>query len=267
MPYADSDGVRICWEDAGQGEPVLLIMGHMYPRQMWHWLLPALTERFHVIWFDNRGAGDSDKPRGPYTVEQMAADALAVLEAAGESGAHVIGVSMGGLMAQELALAHRDRVRSLVLGCTGALPPHKAVSPGVRDRLVAHLHARAPRRLRVRLNARVVYGPTTAPEKIARDLSILRAQRYSAAGLLGQAAAVGAYHSLDRLASLSLPTLVLHGDQDRVVPLEMGRQLAATIPRARLVVLQGAGHNFVADCTEEATGAILSFLEEAEAAR
>src|SRR3569833_1334595 len=118
MPYTTNNGVKLYWDSLGQGPPVLLIMGLSFTHEMWYRILPVLTERHRVILFDNRGMGRSDVPRGPYSMRRMAEDAGIVLDAAGVSAAHVSGASMGGMIAQELALRSPSRVLSLVLGCT-----------------------------------------------------------------------------------------------------------------------------------------------------
>ena len=109
---------RIAWERHGAGEPLLLVHGLGYARWGWEPVLPGLAERFDVLLFDNRGIGESDAPPGPYTVAELAGDAVAVLDEAGVERAHVVGTSLGGMVAQELALAHPGRVDRLVLACT-----------------------------------------------------------------------------------------------------------------------------------------------------
>jgi len=124
------DGARLWWTSEGQGEPVVLVMGLAYPADMWFRVSPVLAERYRVIRLDNRGAGRTgDVPGMPYTVETMAADVLAVLDEAGESTAHVVGVSMGGLVAQEVAMSAPERVRSLVLACTHPGAAHAVWDP------------------------------------------------------------------------------------------------------------------------------------------
>ena len=115
---AQTDGAQLHYEIAGKGDPVLLIMGLGMASTAWWRTVPVLAKRLRVITFDNRGAGRSDAPRGPYTLRQLAADAVAVLDAAGEERAHVYGFSLGGMIAQELALRHPERVSKLVLGAT-----------------------------------------------------------------------------------------------------------------------------------------------------
>ena len=115
MAYTTVDGVRLWWEASGEGEPLLLIQGLGFSGAMWYRLLPALAARHRVIRYDARGIGRSDVPPGPYSIDRMAADAMAVLDAARESTAHVFGCSLGGIVAQEVAITYLDRVRSLTL--------------------------------------------------------------------------------------------------------------------------------------------------------
>src|ERR1700752_4587568 len=123
MPFAEDDGVKIYWEELGQGAPLLLIMGLGWASYLWHRTRPVVAQRYRTITLDNRGVGRSDVPEGPYPIAVMASDAAAVLDAAGVESADVFGVSMGGMIAQEFALQYPKRVRSLILGCTAAGGP------------------------------------------------------------------------------------------------------------------------------------------------
>ena len=118
MPHTSRDGVSLYWEERGAGDPLLLIMGLGVTLEGWSRLAAELADRYRIILFDNRGVGRSDVPPGPYAISTLAADVAAVLDAAGIDAAHVFGVSMGGMIAQEFALAYPSRVRSLILGCT-----------------------------------------------------------------------------------------------------------------------------------------------------
>src|ERR1700685_4666622 len=123
MAFAYNQGTKIHWDEQGTGAPILLIMGLGYPSAMWHRMRPELAASYRTIALDNRGAGQSDVPPGPYSIALMASDAAAVLDAAGVLSAHVFGVSMGGMIAQEFALQYPERVQSLILGCTAAGGP------------------------------------------------------------------------------------------------------------------------------------------------
>jgi 3-oxoadipate enol-lactonase len=245
MATVRNGSVQLWWDEEGSGDPVLLIMGFSYPSDMWHRVWPALTDDFRVIRFDNRGVGRSDAPRGAYSIADMADDAVAVLDAAGVPRAHVYGASMGGGIAQELALRHPERVASLVLGCTAA-PPRNDGPPAKIPRIMRII----PPRFIIGLRARRNYGADVPEEAIKADRAILRATRQTSHGLIGQGLAIAAYHSKERVGAITVPTLVIHGDQDATVPVELGRELAGLIPGARLEIIEGARHNFITsvDC-------------------
>src|SRR6476660_2900786 len=118
MAYALRNGTNLFWTESGAGDPILLIMGLGATHEWWNRVVPVLAERYRTILFDNRGVGRSDVPAGPYSIPEMAADAVAVMDAAGVGAAHIFGASMDGMIAQEFALAYPERVRSLILGCT-----------------------------------------------------------------------------------------------------------------------------------------------------
>ncbi|HEY1826384.1 MAG TPA: alpha/beta fold hydrolase [Acidimicrobiales bacterium] len=245
MAFTHNGTTRLWWDEEGSGDPVLLVMGFSYPAQMWHRVWPALTDQFRVIRFDNRGVGQSDVPKESYSIADMADDAFAVLDAAGVERAHVYGASMGGGIAQEMALRHPERVASLVLGCTAA-----PADSGGKPRRIPWYVRLIPPRVIISRRAGRNYGDDVPEEAIAADQAILRASKRSARGLIGQAQAVAAYSSKDRVPSITAPTLVLHGDLDSTVPVEMGKELASLIPGARLEIIQGARHNFITsiDC-------------------
>ena len=261
MPYAESDGAKIYWEEQGSGPPLLLIMGRGYTLDMWNRALPALAEHYRTIVFDNRGVGRSDVPPGPYSIQMMAADARAVMDAAGMDSAHVFGVSMGGMIAQEFTLQYPARVKSLVLGCTACGGP-KAVpaKPGVFLTLMARAQMSPEEAIRAMIP--FVYDDSTPRERIEEDLNIRRRTLASVEGYTAQVQAILAWQSYSRLSQITAPTLVLHGETDKLVPPENGRLIAEMIPRSKLVMLEKASHIFVTDQTEASIKAVLSFLKD-----
>jgi pimeloyl-ACP methyl ester carboxylesterase len=259
MPYATSSGTRIFWEEAGAGEPLLLIMGLGYSHEMWHRTLPVVSARYRTILFDNRGVGKSDVPPGAYSVAQMAADAAAVLDAAGIARAHVFGVSMGGMIAQEFALNYPERVNRLVLGCTACGGPN---SVSAERKVLDILMARATMTPDEGAEAMVpyIYDASTPRQRIDEDLAIRRLNYPQAAGYMGQVQAILAWSTFDRLAGIRAPTLIIHGETDQLVPPENARILAQHIAGSRLVMLPHASHIFVTDQPEASHREVLAFL-------
>ncbi|HEX8090881.1 MAG TPA: alpha/beta fold hydrolase [Blastocatellia bacterium] len=259
MPHADNDGTKIYWEERGSGEPLLLIMGLGYTLDMWHRAMPVLAEHYRVIAFDNRGVGRSDVPPGPYAISTMASDAAAVMDAAKIEAAHVFGVSMGGMIAQEFALQYPTRVKSLVLGCTTCGGPEAAAA---EPEVISALSARATMSVEeaIRLMAPYVYDAATPSERLEEDFEIRRRTYPSSEGYLAQLRGVFSWRSFDRLSLIAVPTLVIHGESDMLVPPANGRLLAESIPGAKLVMLPAASHIFMTDQPEATNQAVLSFL-------
>jgi 3-oxoadipate enol-lactonase len=239
------DGAQIAWQATGSGPAVLLIMGLAYPADAWFRQVPVLAPSHRVITVDNRGAGETgDAPGAPYTVEMMAADCLAVLDAAGESSVHVVGISMGGLVAQELALTAPSRVASLALLATHPGTAQGTWPPEVYEFLVARASMDAEERgeFSVPFN----YAPTTDRALIEEDWKVRAA---GTAGPVGYTAQGGTalWSGFDRLPSLKPRTLVVHGEQDRLVVPENGRTLASKIPGAKLLLVEDANHILTTD--------------------
>jgi 3-oxoadipate enol-lactonase len=255
MPFARRPDARIWWDQSGAGDPVLLIMGHAYGAGMWHRTAPGLAASHRVIRFDNRGVGRSSDPPGPYPVPLMAADALAVLDAAGAASAHVYGVSLGGALALQLALDHPGRVRSLILGCTAAS------AGGVsRGALLTQVRSLLPAAALNRMAWKLLYGPGTPAARRAEDQQIVRRTRCSGRGRRGQLTGAAGFDVTGRLAEIGVPTLVMHGAQDRIVPAASARRLAGGIAGARLVIFPGAGHAYITDVADAANQEVLHFL-------
>lgn len=262
MPYVNSDGAKIYWQEQGEGEPILLIMGLGCASDLWHRTVPELSLQYRTLLFDNRGVGRSDSPSAPYSIATMADDAAAVLEAAGVESAHVFGYSMGGMIAQELALRHPRRVRSLILGstnCGGQNAVHPA--PEVLNVLMARGVANPVEAFWA--ITPFIYDASTPREKLEEDLEVRSRAFPSRENYMAQLQAIMAWESHPRLNTINVPTLVIHGETDRLIPAENASIIAKAIPGAKLVKLAGASHIFTTDRPQEATEAILSFLQEA----
>jgi len=258
MSFAENQGVKIYWDEQGQGPPVLLIMGLGYTSVMWHRTRPVLAQHFRTIAFDNRGVGLSGVPAGPYSIATMASDAAAVLDAAGVSRAHIFGVSMGGMIAQEFALQYPKRTRSLILGCTSPGGPSAVhAESNVIDVLLARGITLEQAREAI---LPYIYDAATPREKIEQDVSLRQPWLPSPAGYMAQLMAVLAWESYSRIAQIAAPTLVIHGKSDALVPLGNGELIAGRITGAKLVLLDHASHLFLTDQTEAANKEILDFL-------
>jgi 3-oxoadipate enol-lactonase len=260
MAFVENQGARIYWDEQGQGEPLLLIMGLGYPAAMWWRTRPVLAARYRTIALDNRGAGRSDAPAGPYPIALMASDAAAVLDAAGVESAHVFGLSMGGMIAQEFALRYSGRVRSLILGCTAAGGPN-AVRAEKRVTEILMARDMTPEEA-ARAMRPYVYDPSTSLERIEEDLALRRQWFPRPEAYMAQLNGIFAWESYSRLQQITAPTLVVHGETDQLVPVGNGALIAARIPGARLVTLPQASHIFTTDQPEASQQAVLEFLQE-----
>jgi 3-oxoadipate enol-lactonase len=261
MPYLVNRGARIYWEEQGSGPPVLLIMGLSFTLEMWFRVVPHLTKSYRVLLFDNRGIGRSDVPRGPYTIPALADDAAAVLDAAGVGAAHVVGASMGGMIAQELALRFPDRVLSLLLGCTSYSGlfgkwPNFRKGP-------SHLSwFRSSRLQRERSMRNMLYAAGTLNELIEEDIGVRLGCNWTYKGVLNQLAGILLWNSYRRLPSIKVPTLVVHGADDYLIPPRNGQVVAWRIPGARFELIPDAGHVFITDQPEATIRYLLGFLEQ-----
>ena len=259
MPHTTSAGTRIYWEESGSGEPLLLIMGLGYSHEMWHRTRPLVSAHYRTILFDNRGVGKSDVPSGAYSIAQMADDAAAVLDAAGVARAHVFGVSMGGMIAQEFAINYPERVNRLVLGCTACGGAHAiAAAQPVLDVLLAR--ARMTPEEGAEAMVPYIYDASTPRERIDEDLAIRRRTYPAADGYLGQVQAILGWTCFDRLGKIQAPTLIVHGETDQLVPPQNAPVLARNIAGSRLVMLPHASHIFMTDQPEPSHRAVLKFL-------
>lgn len=270
MPVADRPGdVWLRWQEHGapDGAPVLLIMGLGGSARAWWRLLPHLEPQGRLIAFDNRGTGESSRVSGFLSMKDLVADTVAVMDAADLPSAHVIGVSMGGMIAQHLALDHRDRVRSLCLGCT--TPVGRSGAPPWRLLLASALRPAVGPQRTFELVAPALYSAATrkhAADRIAQDLRVRAAENTPGSTIIAQMAAVSGHDTRKRLGELAgLPVTVVHGDEDALVPIARGEELAGAIPGATLVPIPGAGHQLVTDAEDATAAAVTGHLDRAAA--
>jgi pimeloyl-ACP methyl ester carboxylesterase len=243
VPTVHANGVDLWFEQEGQGDDVLFISGLADEGACWVDQVAGLRDRYRITTFDNRGVGRSSTPEGPFAITDFAADTAALMDEAGLDRANVVGSSMGGAIAQELALAHPERVRSLVLNGTWCRADRFLVeifrswmwsaekADSIRDFLVAvNLWCFSPR----------IWNDGTMDEWLAAAEASPYAQSVDA--FCRSAEALIGHDSADRVGAISAPTLVTVGELDLVLPPRFSQELVDRIPGARLVVIPAAGH-------------------------
>jgi pimeloyl-ACP methyl ester carboxylesterase len=263
MPTVKANDINIYYEIHGEGEPLLMIMGLNNYSGHWTATLPPFAKEYRAIIFDNRGTGRTDKPETPYTMKMMAADAKGLLDAIGIPKANVFGVSMGGMIAQEFALTYPDAVLNLILGCTSCGRQH-----GVPPTAESMAFLANPERAKLSVEQR---ARDTAPwlwtqdyvdkhpEAVDRYVAVTLKYPTPLHGLNGQMLAVAGADTYERLPRIKVPTLVITGDSDRLIPPENSKIIVSRIPGAELVILPNAGHGFTE--SPDAVKAMLDFLK------
>ena len=270
MPFVHAtDGTRIHYEVTGKSgaTPVLMIQGLGASKNAWNLQRIAMATRFRIISFDNRGAGRSDKPTEPFTLEQMADDALAVLDAAGIETAHVVGASMGGVISQIVAVKFPHRVRSLTLVCT-ACRNHpwrqellQSWAKTAADKGMIEVGKEAaqwvmsPRSFRRLVPAFTWMGPLAALRPRHSFVSQIDAILNTREDLV------------DQLSTITAPTMVIVGNQDILTPRGDSEEIAERIPNAELVVISGAAHGLMMEHSSTFNKILIEFLQRTELAR
>jgi 3-oxoadipate enol-lactonase len=274
MSMAKVGANELFYETHGDGDPLLLIMGLAADSTAWLFQVPEFARHYRTIVFDNRGVGRSAKPRGPYTIHEMADDAAGLLDVIGVERAHLVGVSMGGMIAQELALRHPKRVRGLVLACT--FPEPDAEAERQRQFSLARFGGRVtasgeaeidvsavdPLMLFQHLLPRV-FNQSFIDRELPKLLQIFGGALqygFSLEAILGQVEAIMGHKATDRLHEITAPTLVITGDADLLVSPANSDVLARSIPGAKLVKVPGGSHGFNFETPDVFNREVVDFL-------
>lgn len=263
MPTASVRGVELYFEEHGRGEPLVLVPGFGTGLWIWYRQVPAFAERFRTIVFDPRGVARSPAPDEPFTMRDLAEDLAALLEELRVERAHVLGASFGGFVAQEFALAHPARTRSLVLCCTsyggaGHVPPSPETLRAIASTKGLNTEER------VRENWGLAFSPGFAgahPEEVERVVNLRAGNSVPEHAYTRQLQAAVAFDASSRVGRIEAPTLVVTGDADAIVPRENSSNLAAAIPGATLRVVEGGSHAFFIERAEEFNRAVVEFIE------
>lgn len=268
MPTLETNGINLYYETYGKGAPLVLISGLGYGLWQWHKMVPLLAENFKVIVFDNRGAGQTDKPAGPYTAGMLATDTAGLIEHLGYTQAAVMGHSMGGFIAQQLALSRPDLVGKLVLASTNFGGPNAV--PVTQEALAVMMDRSGDPIEVVKRGVSVATAPgfVDAHPEVLQELvdyrltnpvppAAYQAQTAIGLGLLMPAAAFEG-----KLSQVLAATLVLFGEHDKVVPPKNAELLQRELKNSRTVILPGAGHMFPIETPQAAAKAVTEFLLE-----
>jgi len=263
LPWTTIRNLRIYWESYGKKEPLLLISGVSGGTWSWEESIEAWSPHFRVIVFDNIGAGRSSKPHRPYTIEEMADHAAAVLGAAEVKRAGVVGLSMGGMIAQELALRHSDRVHRLVLGCTHCgghmrIPPHPNVIQRFADNEDLSHEEIINKNIELLVTPQFRKKGSDALKRYKERQ--LRAPLQPNYALKRQLEAISSFDACGRIGTIQIPTLILTAEHDILVPPENGRLLSAHIPDAVEKSFSDVGHLIYLECAQDFHETILNFF-------
>jgi 3-oxoadipate enol-lactonase len=267
MPKARVNGVNLYYKVDGQGEPLVLIQGFGGGHEGWFFQTRAFKKHYQVITFDNRGIGKTDKSPTPYTIGTMAEDTIGLMDHLDINEAHILGMSLGGMVAQEVATGYRDRVKKLVLVCT---------SPGEGE--ISDVHPEL-------LQAIGVKEGSTEPDLKSVDfyelmstivslafnkrlyrmllvpLSKFYMKRVGVEGCIQQMEAVVGHSTADRLHLIEAPTLVMTGTEDKIVSPGSSQEIASRIANARLVEIEGGSHAFYMEMRSRFNKEVLDFLK------
>lgn len=262
MGFAQVNGIQLYWEAAGEGTPLVLIEGLGYATWMWRHQIPAFSPHYQVIAFDNRGTGQSDKPESMYSVQLMADDTAGLLRELGIERAHILGVSLGGFIAQQLAVCHPELVDRLILWSTGFGGPNMVVmSAETAARVLNPAGDTFQEKMRCSLSTAVSrHTMQNRPELVAGIIQGVSANPQPPFAYRNQAIAGATFNGEEQLPRLTGPVLVMAGSEDEVVPPINARLIGDRLPQAQVKTVNGGGHLFFMERPAEANHAVLEFL-------
>lgn len=262
MPYLRSNGINIYYETHGKGEPLLLIQG-TFDSSAWALQVAALSQKYEVIIFDNRGTGRTDVPQPPYSIEDMTDDTLGLLEGLGTGRAHVLGYSIGGYVALEMCISRPELVSGLILSATS----NGMSSLGrYRTKIWTEMFKDDSTTERILKNflpwisSERFFNNDENPEAFIKN-ALAGPHPQTIRGLTGLAGAIAGYRGTMRLAEIKSPTLIISGSEDLIAPAWLGKSIADGIPGARIAVLDGTAHMMIIEDSERFNGIVMDFLE------
>jgi pimeloyl-ACP methyl ester carboxylesterase len=264
LPHQSVNGIRIYYEDRGQGEPLILINGLAFPMDLWFAQIEALSKDFRVIAPDNRGIGQSDKPDEEYAIKLLASDAVGLLKALGIEKAHVAGLSMGGFIAQEIALTYPDVVNRLILVATGMGGPRSMdLGKPFWEKAVAAIAGKPPREV-YRIDLTLMTAPGFVekhPDILDQAVALRMKNPQPLFAFMRQFAACGVFDSNSRVQNISQPTLIILGKDDPIFPIPLAVDFRQKLPDAKMIIYENCGHAILLEKADSLSRDIREFLK------
>ena len=263
MPMLEVNGINIYYETHGEGDPLVMIMGLRRNVEWWYDQIPALSKHFKILLFDNRGAGRTDKPKMDYSIRLFADDTAELMKSLNIKRAHVLGVSMGGYIAQELAINYPHIVKSLILACTGPGGERAVLMSPERLKKFTANEGLSPEQI-LQKDMDIYFSDkfiTEYPEKITEFIEISLRYYQPPDAFMRQFAACLKHDTVERLNRITLPTLILAGDDDPLVPPENSQILKKLIPHAELILFPGKRHCFFIEEANQFNQKVILFLK------
>lgn len=276
MPKAQVNGIELYYEIHGDGEPLLLIMGLGMDRRGWMFQVPFFSQHFKTIVFDNRGVGQSSKPASAYTTKIMAEDASALLDALQIKASNIVGISMGGMISQQLALHFPQKIKKLVLGCTYAAPMKEmddlivsSIKSLFGDSSLTLEQIVETKNVDLKLILPFMMSLTLSKSFIEKNKALIDMmveevlrEGLNVEGFFGQLQAVRKHDTLLELKNITSPTLVITGGEDRLIPPQCSDEIASRINGAKLVKIPGGSHGFNFEQPDVFNNEVLAFLKK-----
>lgn len=264
MPHQTVNGIRIYYEEQGKGEPLIFINGLAFPMDLWFAQIEELSRDFRVIALDNRGVGQSDKPEGDYSIAQMASDAAGLLQALGIEKAHIAGLSMGGFIAQEIALTYPSMVNRLVLIATG-LGGEKALALGrpFWEKMASAIAGKTPDQIYlIDMTMMAAQGfAEKHPDVIEKSAALRLKNIQPLEAFLRQMGACNAFDNNARAHLIRKPALIILGKDDPIFPIQLAEDFQKALPGARMIIYENCGHAVMLEHAARLSKDIREFLK------
>jgi len=266
MPTVRVDDINLYYDTHGEGIPLVLIMGLRRNLEWWYCQIPSLSKYFKVIIFDNRGAGRSDKPDMEYSIRLFADDTAGLMEALGIHNAHILGISMGGYVAQELALKYPDKVRSLILGCTSCGGNRAVLMSEERMKKFTANEGLSPEEI-LHKDMDIYFSDgfiKAHPEKVQEFVNVSHMYYQPKEAFFRQLAACLKHDTADRLSSIKVPVLIMAGDDDPLVPSNNSLILKELLPGSKSSFFPNRRHCFFIEEAERFNREVVEFITSVE---